>query len=309
MKTQSPTKFFINAKNTFLVMTMILGIFAGAAFADDIRINMQGSTATVPKGNTLTRNLFNIPNGIPGQIRLKLKWHTVNILPTYNPLRVQLRHGNRILRTTNCYSVHSNRNPKCNINFNVSLTEANRNGNWNLRITNNSNFEVMGFDIEKGTDINPLVQSFRSIYRPSCPSTVNLDMEGETLTLTKGSTQTRRIYSIGNAAGTLKLKAKWHAVNIIPAYNLLRIQLLRPNGTVARSGNYYSYHAPRNRTPKFNITYNITAAEAAQTGSWKLKITNNSNFEVMGFNIEKESGEINPLVRNFKSTYKATCSF
>lgn len=302
-------KNLISFKAGLFVMTMILGLFAGAAFADDIRINMQGSTATIPKGNTIGRNLYNIPPGIPGQIRLRLKWHAVNVIPTFNTLQVRLRHGSRTLVSRTCYSQHADKTPKCTINYTVSQTEANRSGTWNLRVTNNSGFEVFGFDVEKGSDINPFVPNFRSVYRPNCPSTVNLDMEGTTLTLTKGSTQIRRLYRIGSAAGRLRLRAKWHAVNILPTYNRLRIELLKPNGVVARSGNYYSIHAPRDKTPKFSIIYDMSAADAALPGQWKLRITNNSGYEVMGFNIEKESGELNPLVPNFRSTYKATCNF
>lgn len=295
-------------KTLVLTTAMVLTVFTATAFADDINLNMQGSDATIPKGNTVERNLYGIPNGIPGTIKLKLKWHAVNLVPTFNVLRVQLKHGNTILQTSNCYSIHSNKTPKCNINVAVSQTEANKSGVWKLVATNNSGFEVIGFDVAKGSDINPFVPNFKSVYTPNCPSTVNLDMEGTTLTLGKGNTQERKLYGIGNAAGVLQLKAKWHAVNVLPTYNTLNIQLLKPNGQVAKSGNYYSIHAPR-RTPKFSFTYNITAADAALPGNWKLKITNNSNFEVMGFNIEKEGGEINPLVPNFFSSYKATCNF
>lgn len=308
MTRQNLNQLLTNAKTAFLTMAMMLGIFSGAAFADNINLNMEGSTATIPKGNTIERSISGIPPGIPGNLQIKMKWHAVNIIPnTFNPLRVQVLHGNDILKTTSCYSVHSNKTPKCDFTIAVSQTEANKSGLWKLKVTNNSGFEVIGFDIEKGSDINPLVPSFKSFYTPNCPSTVNLDMEGTTLTLTKGGTQERRIFGIGTAAGVLRLKAKWHAVNIIPnTFNALKIELLRPNGTVARTGTFYSVHS--NKTPEFDITYNVTAADAALPGSWKLRITNNSSFEVIGFNIEKESSEINPLVPNFFSSYKANCN-
>jgi hypothetical protein len=307
MKRQNLTQLLTNTKTAFLTMAMILGLFAGATFADNINLNMQGSTATIPKGNTVTRNLYNIPSGIPGTLRLKLKWHAVNVFPTYNRLKIQVKHGNSTLKTTSCYSMHANKSPKCSITMSISQTEANKSGTWKIIATNNSGFEVVGFDIEKGSDINPLVPGFKSTYTPNCPSTVNLDMEGSTLTLTKGSMQFRKIYGIGKSAGVLKLKAKWHAINVLPTYSPLSVQLLKPNGQVAKSGTYYSVHS--NKSPKLNYVYNISAADAALPGTWKLKITNNSAFEVTGFNIEKESGEINPLVPSFFSSYKATCSF
>lgn len=298
---------FLNIRRSVLVGAALLSVFTGAAFADDINLDMEGTTATIPKGNTVNRKLYGIPSGIPGSLKMKMKWHAVNIIPnTFNMLKVELLHGSSVLKTTTCYSIHSNKTPKCNFTFNVSQTEADKSGNWSLRVTNNSNDEVIGFNIEKGSDINPLVPSFKSVYTPNCPDTINLDMEGTTLTLGKGNTQTRKLYKIGKSAGVLRLKAKWHAVNIIPnTFNALKIELLKPNGQVARTGTYYSIHS--NKTPKFDYSYNISAADAALPGDWSLRITNNSGFEVIGFNIEKEGSEINPLVPQFDSTYKANC--
>lgn len=297
------------AKTLILTIAFILAAFAGAAFADNIYLDMEGTTATIPKGNTVERRIYGIPAGIPGDLRLKMKWHAVNIIPnTFNALKIQVLHGDTILKTVSCYSIHSNKSPKCDFPIAVSQTEAEKTGNWKLKVTNNSNDEVIGFNIEReSSEFNPLVPPFKSTYTPDCPDTVKLDMEGTTLTLGKGNTQERILYGIGKAAGVLRLKAKWHAVNILPTYNSLRIELLKPNGQVALSGTYFSVHS--DKSPKFDITYNISAADAALSGSWKLKIVNNSNFEVVGFNIEKESSEFNRLVPSFHSTYKANCSF
>lgn len=300
-------KFFNATRRTFLTLTTILTVFAGLALADNINLDMEGSTATIPKGNTVTRKIFGIPK-FGGTLKLKFKWHAVNLIPnTFNPLKIVVKHGSTVMETKNaCYSTHSNKSPKCDENITVSQNEADDSGNWTITVTNNSNDEVIGFNIEKAGDINPLVPNFKSVYTPNCPNTVNLDMEGTTLTLGKGNTQERKIFGIGNSAGVLKLKAKWHAVNLIPnTFNALKIQLVKPNGDVAVSGTYYSIHS--NKSPKFDITYNMTAADATLPGDWKIKITNNSNDEVIGFNIEKESGEINPLVPGFFSSYKANC--
>jgi hypothetical protein len=187
----------------------------------------------------------------------------------------------------------------------VSQAEAEKPGNWTIEVTNNSGFEVMGFDIRKGSDINPLVPNFKSVYTPNCPNTVNLDMEGTTATITKAGVVNRKLFGISGSGGVLELKAKWHAVHIVPnTFAPLKVELLKPNGTVAKTGTYYSIHA--SQTPKLNFTYNISAADAALIGTWSLRITNNSNFEVIEFNIEKSS-DINPLVPSFKSTYKANC--
>ncbi|HBE83052.1 MAG: hypothetical protein JNK51_13520 [Blastocatellia bacterium] len=289
-----------------IVITML--VCFGSALADDIKLDMEGTTATIPKGNTVTRKIYGIP-AFSGSLKLKYKWHAVNIIPnTFNSLKVEVRKGSTVLSSKpSCYSTHSNKTPKCDITLNVTQAQAEASGNWTIVVTNNSNDEVIAFNIEKGSDVNPMVPNFKSVYTPNCPNTVNLDLEGAgTTTITKGSVVTRKVFGIGKSAGDLLLRGKWHAVNIVPnTFAPLKIELLKPNGSVAKTGTYYSFHS--NQSPKLNFEYAISAADAALTGQWSLRITNNSNFEVIGFNITKESGEINPLVPFFTSTYKAKC--
>lgn len=305
-------QIFMSAKKAIIGAVAILCIFTGAALADDITLDMQGTTATIAKGNTITRSISGIPDGIPGTLKLRLKWHAVNLIPnTFNVLKVSLKHGSStVIAETNCFSIHSNKTPKCSFDKNISQEEANRDGNWVLTITNNSNDEVIGFNIAKESgDINPLVPSFKSVYVPDCPNTVNLNMEGTTLTLGRGNTQERKIFGIGKAAGVIKLRIKWHAVALLPTFNRLKIELFDSNGNRVdtASGNFFSTHAPFGNTPQYEFTINATAAQTSGPNTWKLKITNNSDQEVIGFNIEKESGDINPQVPSFKSTYKANC--
>lgn len=303
MRKQNMNQLLVNAKTAFLAMTLILGIFAGAAFADNINLDMEGSTATIPKGNTVDRKIFGIPSGIPGTLKLKLKWHAVSIIPnTFNPLVVKVLHGDDVLKSSTCYSVHSDKSNKCDFDITISEAEANQSGAWKLKVTNNSNDEVIGFNIEKGGDVNPAVPNFKSVYTPNCPNTVNLDMEGTTLTLGKGNTQERKIFGIGSANGDLVLKMKWHAVSLIPnTFNALKVEVMN-GSSVVESRVCYSIHS--NKSPKCDFTFQTGDRPANQ---WKLRITNNSNDEVIGFNIAKESSEVNPLVPSFKSTYKAKC--
>ncbi len=301
-------KFYNAAKRTFFSMVAVLTIFTGMALADDIKLDMEGTTATVPKGNTITRKIYGIPN-YGGALKLRFKWHAVTLIPnTFNALKVVVKHGATTISSKSaCYSTHSNRSPKCDVNLNVSEQEAERSGNWTIVVTNNSNDEVIGFNIEKSGDINPLIPNFKSVYTPNCPDTINLDLEGAgTTTITKGGTVTRKIFGIGRTAGTLRLRAKWHALALIPnTFNGLKIELLKPNGTVAKTGTYFSFHS--NKSPKFDLAFNISQADAQMPGNWSLRITNNSNFEVIGFNIMRESAEVNPLVPGFVSTFKANC--
>ncbi len=290
-----------------VTIAFVLVVLTGSVFADDIKLDMEGTTATIPKGNTVTRKLYGIPN-FGGSLKIKYKWHAVNLVPnTFNALKVEIKKGSASISSkSSCYSTHSNKAPKCDLTQSITNAQAEASGVWTIVITNNSTNEVIGFNIEKGSDINPLVPNFKSTYTPNCPNTVNLDMEGaDTATITTGGVVNRKLYGIGKSPGVLVLRAKWHAVNVIPGtFNPLKIDLLKPNGSVAQSGTYYAYHS--NKTPKLNLTYNINAADAALPGNWSLRITNNSGFQTLGFNITKGS-DINPLVPGFNSTYKAKC--
>ena len=293
-----PEIFFAPARNAAVTILAVLFLLTGAVFADDINLDMEGAgSATIPKGNTVTRKILRVPQ-IGGTLKLRFKWHAVSIIPnTFNSLKVEVLHGSTVLATkSSCYSTHSSKTPKCNLDLSVSQTEADKPGDWTLRVVNNSNEEVMGFDISKAGDI--LVPNFRSVYTPNCPDTVNLDMEGTSLTLAKGNTQERKLNKIGSANGDLVLKMKWHAVNIIPTFNSLKIELM--NGSnVIQTQTCYSVHSNQSPKCEFRLTTGDRPAD-----QWKLRITNNSNFEVTGFNIRKE-GDI--LVSDFNSAYKAKC--
>lgn len=283
-------------------------LLAGTALANNVVIDMEGTEATVPKGNTVVRKLYKMPT-FGGTLKMRFKWHTLPMTIGGNPkLQIRLKHGSAILTTkANCFSTHlpSHITPKCDFNLNITEAEAQKPGVWTLEITNNSHAEVIGFNIKKGSDINPLVPQFASSYSMNCPPVKNLELEGETTTITKGGNTTRQIFGIPKTQGTIKLQAKWHAVNVIPnTFAALKIEVLRPNGTVAAQGNYHSIHSTSG--PKFNISLGVTATDAAMNGTWKLRITNNSAFEVIGFNIER-GNEINPLVPQFKSTFTAKC--
>jgi hypothetical protein len=295
------------ARTGIVAIAFVLVVLTGSVFADDIKLDMEGTTATIPKGNTVTRKIYGIPS-FGGSLKIRYKWHALNVIPnTFNALRVEIKKGSTLISSkTSCFSTHSNKTPKCDLTQSITNAQAEAVGNWTIVITNNSNDEVFGFNIEKGSDINPLVPNFRSVYTPNCPNTVNLDMEGAgTATITKGGIVNRKLYGIGKSPGVLVLRAKWHAVNVIlNTFNPLKIDLIKPNGTVAQGGTFYSFHS--NKSPKLDLIYNISATDAALAGTWSLRITNNSNDETVGFDITK-GNDINPLVPSFNSTYKAKC--
>src|SRR5829696_7193290 len=143
MKTSTMTRHVLrNARATAVAMTTLIlsAAIPAPSHADVIFIYLDGDPVKVPKGNTITRKFLRIPPGIPGTMVLRIKWHALNVVPTYPPVRVELRHGTSVvLAARNCYSVHapSTQTPKCNYSINVTTAEASRAGDWSLVVTNN----------------------------------------------------------------------------------------------------------------------------------------------------------------------------
>jgi hypothetical protein len=133
----------------------------------------------------------------------------------------------------------------------------------------------------------------------------DLDMAGiAVLDLDRGAERTVNIGSFPKP-GLIVLKAKWHVPGIIPTYKPLKIYLTRPDGTVAKSGTFYSIHASGFVTgARMIMGHPVTIAETAQSGSWKLRIVNPGDTRIEGFDIEKGS---DPLPLPFKSTFATDC--
>ncbi len=302
-KTTATKVFFI---------ALVVFVFGAANFVQGNTLSLEGRTPiSIKKGKSVTRNIKNV-GGI-GRFNFRMNWYTNTLIPNrISRLKIQLKHGNRILHTKNCYPLSaSGKSPRCVYAFDVSGTESKRSGKWKLTITNNSNYDVKGFDIRKGNDRNPLLSNFYSTFKVkvSCRAKYWIDLEERTLSLNKGRTITRRIYLKPTdiiKEGRLRLRAKWHVASVIPTFNKLKIQLIKPNGQVARTGSYYSYQA-RGKYPRLDFTYNVSRADANLRGNWQLKITNNSRFNINGFDLEK-GRDLNPLVPSFKSEYIPKCS-
>lgn len=138
------------------------------------------------------------------------------------------------------------------------------------------------------------------------PSPINLDLEGTSLNLDRGISETK-IFGVFNQPGRLRLKAKWHVPAIFPnTFARLSILVQRPDDSTANSSprNYNSIHYNEG-TNKFNIVYNVRVADVGSE-NWKLKITNNSDHNIENFNIEK-GNDANPFVPAFKSTFTPGC--
>jgi hypothetical protein len=151
------------------------------------------------------------------------------------------------------------------------------------------------------------------------PGQVNLDMVGDALSLAKNGSVTRNlaghdVLGVANTTliagtGTFRIKAKWDTdpsdVGHFNQFFEVTVELVRPDGTRAAGETGFSQHG--SFTPKVDFTYRVTSADAAMTGAWKVRITNNvltngGQVKIVNFDIE------NFLLPTFNSTFQAGCN-
>ncbi|MCA1626321.1 MAG: hypothetical protein LC778_21540, partial [Acidobacteria bacterium] len=288
-------------------------IFTGTVLAEKINLTLQDAPLTILKGGTATKKINGIPNNTPGFIGLDIKWHAMTFVPNvFNKLKIELLHGTRVLLTKECYSKHSDKEPKCYLPKSVDQTEADAAGNWKLRVTNNSNEDVNGFNIVKEiTDLNPFVTNIVSTFEPDCSIRYLTLQGGGKVEIAPHSTVERDLFGVLSRAGEVHIRAKWHTDTLGPnVFRALRVEVLR-NGTVVKTDYGYSIHS--DESDKLDIKFNVSAN---QSGNWKLKITNDGSFKLIGFDIEKGSEinpilsktDLNPFVPQFRSTFKPSCN-
>jgi len=296
---------------TIIHACAVLGLFAFAtpnnALASRINLTLQGAPVTVLKQNVVTKRINGIPTNTVGRIQLDIKWHAMTLVPmVFNKLKVELLHGSNVLLTKECYSVHSPNTPRCELIAGVEQAEASASGDWKLRITNNSDHDANGFNILKeATDLNPaviaMIVPMESYFEADC-SARSLRLIGPTPVAIGPGATTEIPFPI-NAAGEIHIKAKWHTDTIIPnVFKPLKVDVLF-NGAVIRSDFGYSIHADA-KLSKVDIRLN---ASANQLGSWRLRVTNNNETRITGFDVEK-GNDANPFVPNFKSTLTPSCN-
>jgi hypothetical protein len=111
--------------------------------------------------------------------------------------------------------------------------------------------------------------------------------------------------------GHFLFEAKWHSdpFSTFNDFRKLTVSLVSPNGTVVRSDTGFSKHAPSDKTPKLNFIYPEGAADASQSGSWKLRVTNDSPVRIVDFNIQSSFDSLlDSGVPSFHSDYVPICS-
>lgn len=309
------TRYAARMFGVVILSTMIL---MSEGFADTRDLSLSGSVPIdLNRGQTVERKINGTSSSQAGRFSIKIKWYTVGLVP--NKLTVKLKHGNTTLETQSCYSSYAplGTRPKCWLVTEISKAEAKKSGDWKLAFSNDSKYAVKGLDIRKGGDRNPAAFYFHSVFRPKseCNGSGELRLRYAPFALSKGTSKTRSISLLSGSTtggsggiekGKLTLMAKWHVDRVIPTFVKLKIELLKPNGQVAKGGNYYSYHVA-GKSPKYNIIYHVTQSDANLRGGWQLRVTNYSPWRIVGFNIEKGSGEKSPLVPPFKSSIKSEC--
>jgi hypothetical protein len=118
------------------------------------------------------------------------------------------------------------------------------------------------------------------------PSPFSIEIGGESYKLNNGEQMTKQFGAVEvfNHPGVINLKAGWLdslAVKTLP----LMFEIVRPDGTLAKSLIGYATNSTGN--PKLDFSYNISNADARQKGAWHLKISNETDHDII---------EINPKV-------------
>jgi hypothetical protein len=299
---------FINLTKTIFVTAALFSVFAASAKAEKLKLTLEDAPLIILKDSTVTKKINGIPR-VAGSLSLKIKWHVLSFIPnTFNKLKVELLHGTRVLVTKECYSQHSDRTPKCSITRAIDDAEADAAGDYKLRVTNDNNDDVGGFNILKElTDVNPSVAGIESTFERDCniiyPYLMGADSIDGGLTINNNSTiETVLVILRYGEGGRLHIKAKWHGLSLNPnftSFHPLKVEVLY-NDTVVKSDEGYSIHAnEKGMTDKIDIIINARADQ--RSASWKLRITN-SESKATGFNIEK-GNDWNLFVPSFRSTY------
>ncbi len=109
---------------------------------------------------------------------------------------------------------------------------------------------------------------------------IQIDVEDKSINLAKGRQAMR---NIGNAdsfnhPGVITVRASWlHSlINLVLP---LKLELVRPDGSIAKT--LVGYALNSSGRPRLDFNHNITVAEAKQTGAWKLRISNDTEHDII----------------------------
>lgn len=126
------------------------------------------------------------------------------------------------------------------------------------------------------------------------PTAIQIEVEDKSINLTKGKQTTKNVGSASffNHPGVMTIQASWlHSlINLVLP---LKFELVRPDGSIAKT--LVGYAMNSSGSPHLDFSHNITVAEAKQTGTWKLKISNETEHDII---------EIKPAVTFTKKCFE-----
>jgi hypothetical protein len=288
-----------------LIAVSLLGTTVAEAWDVTSKVTLANAPLTILKGSNTSPSLNGILTGMAGSLHIKIKFHSKSFVPnTFDKLKIELLQGSTVRKSLDCYSIHSDKTPKCDFTFTISDSMATAGGQWKLRVTNNSANDVDGFNIEKeSTDLNPFVPSFTSYFTPDCSSKSVFYGFGPT-SMDARSIIEGNVWWYATIPGRLTLKMKWHTDTLVPNVFVPLTAELLVNGRLVKTVTGYSIHAPQK--DKLTIVYDAGTINGSNPDiPITLRLTNNSGERLKGFAIANGS---DILVPQFSSTYLPTCN-
>jgi hypothetical protein len=144
----------------------------------EVKLKMVGAdTQHLDPNVSATRTIEPVSGAIAGtgNFRIKAKWHTDPLdifhLNHFERLRVALLKPNGVIAASERgYSQHApaQKTPKIDFRYSVTPEDAALTGKWKLKIDNNPEVRIVDFDMDRGSDPNPGLSNFTSVFQATC---------------------------------------------------------------------------------------------------------------------------------------------
>lgn len=112
------------------------------------------------------------------------------------------------------------------------------------------------------------------------PTAIQIALEDQSIDLTRSKQTTQKIGDADsfNHPGVLTVRASW-LHSLIDLVLPLKFEPVRPDGSVAKT--LIGYALNSNGKPRLDFSHNLTVSEAKQTGAWKLRISNETEHDII----------------------------
>ncbi|MBA4123075.1 MAG: hypothetical protein H0X72_11510 [Acidobacteria bacterium] len=109
---------------------------------------------------------------------------------------------------------------------------------------------------------------------------IQIDVEDKSINLAKGKQMTINVGNAGsfNHPGVITFRASW-LHSLIDLVLPLKFELIRPDESIAKT--LVGYALNSSGRPRLDFSHHITLAEAEQTGAWKLRISNETEHDII----------------------------